>query len=506
MHAIPITQMEITRDASSLFSKDLPLHPYYKALTADILQTQGSLKYSKLQDIEDFFKQYICEKENSQDKSRDSQRNEYNYEENPQFYEGYRDSDVFPSSENSSKEEDQALRNADSATSLQYMLEKRDILEKTSKKPTKVRENRENAEKPQEYYAFPHKYSNYKYKKLQNFEMFPAISSKKRGFLQKNRDKSLEKAKFSTEISESSTFSRTYAQKALKTQQKAFLLPQERRSLILKNLAALKTNKLLSFQAFSTGNRWISPFLKNSLPRIKEILETGSRKTKKLEENRKNIVLCGKTVALPQNSQQIAGNHEKVARNLRNDFKKLYNELEVLRNLSKKDAKTLKIQRNPAHFLENVPKDCEILRLSVFLDYFKREFAGKNWTFTRKTLESCGFRVETEALCVNFASFVRFHRVVVEKIADFDEKSQFFAAFLTNNKEKASISQIRELLQLVFSSKTAQKCEKAEKLRVFRVLSLENSENSADFFEKSALQEKLLLNPEIIKVLSHYLL
>ena len=96
--------------------------------------------------------------------------------------------------------------------------------------------------------------------------------------------------------------------------------------------------------------------------------------------------------------------------------------------------------------------------------------------------------------------------MVVEKIADFDEKSQFFAAFLTNNKEKASISQIRVLLQLVFSSKTAQKCEKAEKLRVFRALSLENSENSVDFFEKSALQEKLLRNPEIIKVLSHYLL
>lgn len=524
MHAIPITQMEITRDANSVFCKDLPLHPYYKALTSDILQAKGSMKYSKIQDIEDFFKQYICEKENAEEKSADSQRDDENYEENQEVYQ---DSDVFPSSDYSSKYEEnyqESQKNYKSATSLQEMLEKRELLGKIqgnpAKKPKNLQENAEKALKPrenqQEYYAFPNKYKNYKYKKLQNFEVFPAVVLKNRHVLRKLREKSFEKPKFSTEISETSTFSRTCAQKLLKTQQKPFLLPEERKSLILKNLATLKTNNLLSLQAFSTGNRWISPFLKQSLPRIPEHFKETPRspdfmrKTRRnFEENGKNIAICGKTVVLPKNHsknlQRFAENPEKMAKFARNDFKKLYNELEVLRNLSKKDAKTLKIQRNPSLLLNNSRKDCEILRLSVFLEYFKQEFAGKNWALSKKMLESCGFRIENEFLCVNFAGFVRFHRIFVEKIADFEEKASFFASFLANGRETAPVSLIKSALELIFASKAPQKPEKPEKLRVFKAISLENAENSEQLFEKSALQAKLLRKPEVIKILSHFL-
>ena len=190
MHQIPITQMEILHNSSTVFPKDLPLNPYYKNLTSDIILANNSLKASEPQNIEAFFQQYICEKtpenddktpvadsDNNSDDHKDyeydddDEDDDYNDDIDPHNadYEGENHSSQLPASNHSSHYT--PSHPFDSATSLQEDMEKRLMIKNAlngggPSQSTKVSETmrrgnetmRRQVKMETEYYCFPNRY------------------------------------------------------------------------------------------------------------------------------------------------------------------------------------------------------------------------------------------------------------------------------------------------------------------------------------------------------------
>lgn len=192
MHQIPITQMEILHNSSTVFPKDLPLNPYYKNLTSDIILANNSLKASEPQNIESFFQQYICEKpaengektpapdsENPSEDHKDYEYDDYDDDEDEEYnddldphnadYEDDNHSSQLPASDHSSHYT--PSHPFDSATSLQENMEKRLMIKnalngsgpsQSTKVSDTLRRGNETLRRPvkmeTEYYCFPNRY------------------------------------------------------------------------------------------------------------------------------------------------------------------------------------------------------------------------------------------------------------------------------------------------------------------------------------------------------------
>lgn len=530
MQNIPITQMEIIRDNSALFYKDLPLNPYYKAMTNDILQSQQKnlLKSVQIQDIEGFFKEYICEKDEEEDEEEEQSENDNDREYND-------NSEILPSSEYTSQYgiSSQHLQ-YNSSTSLQELIENRlknrkpsNFLEE-SKKPTEIKPKikkevflsvqEKKPQKETDYYSFPNKYKNYKYAKYD--VLLSNNTEKKRSSFIKTQKKNKshftnEKTNISISITEKNptlTQNKDLIMKAFVTQQKGFLSLEDRKKNINFNL------EMLHYSPQKNGY-WESPFVnKTRLPRIIEMKEKTLKENKlnyprflkinlekqprEIDLNEKNIQIKGKTLMLPKVNQiNLNKIHFSPA-----EYKQIYSEFQMLKKISKNDFKKLKIQQKNSDSNERSSQFYnETIKIESFLEFYKDTLQNKPWNLVSRILKCFNFTIKNQNLIVTFKDFMNFNRILVKKKCSFEEEVTFISDFFFLEAEKSATIEIKNTLDILFfyheHNIYSSRQKNPEKERIYHIFGLEIKSNPSLYLEKKNFLQKLKGSPELVKSL-----
>lgn len=474
MHKIPITQMEILRDTSSLFYKDLPLKPYYKALTSSIIFANNSLKLCESQNIEAFFKDYICEKSPKENKDEDS--DDYD-EEDGEYYENQES--VIPSSGFSSQTSKHQIYN--STTSLQEIMEARfkekaKAVDDASKQLTS-KEIKKISPNEKKYYSFPKKYNNYKYEKLSLEDNNKDLSTidRNRRMILKNQSKfgaSLKKMKFLNEKGHCEDYNKTaqhkiLMEKAFQTQQSTFLLPEEKKNVILKNLDELKHREK---NHGSTSQKWISPYVKYSkgLPKISERIE--------ISHECKNKFSIGKNIkrVIPFNDPSFRmisfSNDGFKAGKLKNenlfpnlnliknhknilDYKLTFEEYEHLRKLSITDKKSLDnlLKKNKGK-LSTQKGNSQEIQLNVFLNYYPKLFQKKPWIIIEHIFKAFNINTKEKFFDLDFNNFINFKRVLIHGCSSPEETLEFLINFFFGQENEVKSQRIYEIIEGLINS------------------------------------------------------
>ena len=511
-HQIPITQMEILRDNSTVFAKELPLNPFYKNLTTDIIFANNSLKASKPDNIEAFFKDYICEKsqekiDHENEDSYDGSEEDY-YDGEGEFY-GENPESFLPSSDYTSQyPSSKASKPIKSTTSLQELLEARlkQKVQFSSNKQNSVEKKIINQHSETQYYNFPKKYNNYKYVKFsvdiqKNNEEMSTIERKRQMILknQKGFDDSVKQVKtLNTEFYDDLTqtsIQKTFKEKAFKSQQNCFLLPAEKRKIILKHLNELKS---LEKSSQISMQRWVSPFNKQ-LKVLAEISENkklilqhkhgfqniftysknNSKFVKGSKSLRNNVNFNDGLIILPPPEITTKGFHnqgvidycspERKSNIKRNggelphlnsnmkekktlDYKSLYEEFKILRNLSKTDTKTLEITLRNSKVKDFSNKNnSEEIKMTIFLNFYQKIFKRKQWFLIQKILNAFSINSGEKSFSLEFMNFVNFHRILISRVGTIDEEINFLIKILFGVENEMNSQRILETIDLIFN-------------------------------------------------------
>lgn len=559
MHQIPITQMEILRDSSTLFAKDLPLNPYYKSLTSDIIFANNSLKASEPQTIEAFFQQFICEKNQENDNKTPPPESENGSDDHKDYY--YDDEDDYDEENEYNKEKPESiLPESDysshyasskpskpflSSTSLQEKLDNQLKFKKLSSLHIKESDNKKTIKLEPEYYCFPHKYKNYKYAKA-NFEASKLNNEtnktieKKRMMILKNQKRfeiSMKEAK--TLGNEESTYQstdgvhRSLYDKAMKTQQNMFLLPEEKQRLIKKNLKELT---FLEKSLCSPMKRWVSPFMKhpNILPEIPESKEFPQRnsslrgvnhfsKTRSLKKDNFSNSL-NSTIEKEHYNSLTKGSLYSNSTNYRKglevkgenrlpaikydqgkktviDYKALFSELETLKNLSQTKIKSLEglIMRSPKKkTIDTTKKNTKEINSRIFMDFYRKLLRGKPSFLIEIMLKPFGIEVNNDKFGLDFTNFLSFHRTLISKQGlSHEEEIKYLLEVFFREKNREHKEIIKEIINEILTSIVKlEKMKRDLKKRIIEKLELESAQGD-ELIHRKDFEKKLTRETEI---------